>query len=70
MSEFRLGYVLNGVLFALAGVILLVIVFIIWDRATPYSFWRKVSEEGNVALAILMGAVFLGFCWIIAAALH
>jgi uncharacterized membrane protein YjfL (UPF0719 family) len=70
MNDFHFGFVLNGVVYATLGILLLVALFVIWDRLTPYSFWRKVAEEKNLAVAVLMGAVFLGFCWIIAAALH
>lgn len=70
MNDFHFGYVLNGVLYASAGVLLLAAIFVIWDRLTPYSFWKKVSEEKNLAVAVLVGSVLLGFCWIIAAALH
>jgi uncharacterized membrane protein YjfL (UPF0719 family) len=32
--------------------------------------WKQVVEERNTAAAILAGAVALGLCWIIAAAMH
>lgn len=70
MNDFHPGYVLNGLLYAVLGILLFVAVFLIWDRLSPYAFWRKVAEEKNLALGVLMGAVFLGLCWIIAAALH
>jgi hypothetical protein len=31
---------------------------------------KEIVEERNVAAAILAGAVALGLCWIIAAAMH
>jgi uncharacterized membrane protein YjfL (UPF0719 family) len=49
---------------------LFAVVFLIWDRLTPYAFWKRIAEEGNQALAILVGLILLGIAWIIAAAVH
>ena len=40
------------------------------DRLTPYDLWREVTEEQNVAVAILMGLIGLGLAIVIAAAIH
>jgi uncharacterized membrane protein YjfL (UPF0719 family) len=36
----------------------------------PFHFWKEIVEKRNVAAAILAGAMALGLCWIIAAAMH
>ena len=40
------------------------------DTLTPYSLWKEISEDRNTALAIVVGAMSLGICTIIAAAIH
>ena len=70
MPEFQLGFLINALVFALLGIVLFVIAFAILDRLTPYSLWKEIVEEQNVALAILVGAMSIGMCVIIAAAVH
>jgi uncharacterized membrane protein YjfL (UPF0719 family) len=62
--------VLAAVIFAGLGILVFVIAFVLLDRLTPYTLWREIIEEHNTALAILLGAVSLGICLIIAAAIH
>ena len=67
MSEFP---VLNALVFAVLGVLVFVIAFAIVAKLAPFHLWKEIAEERNVAAAILAGAVALGLCWIIAAAVH
>ena len=62
--------ILAAVIFAGLGILVFVIAFVLLDRLTPYTLWREIIEEHNTALAILLGAVSLGICIIIAAAIH
>jgi uncharacterized membrane protein YjfL (UPF0719 family) len=62
--------VLNGLIFAALGVIAFVIAFSLVVKLAPLDLWKQIGEERNVAAAILSGAVALGLCWIIAAAMH
>jgi len=61
---------LNALVFALLGIILFVLSFSILDKLTPYSLWKEIVEEKNIALAILIGSMSIGMCMIIAAAVH
>ena len=70
MADFHPGYLLNAVVFALLGIVLFVLAFAILDKVTPYSLWKEIVEEQNVALALLVGAMSIGMCIIIAAAVH
>jgi uncharacterized membrane protein YjfL (UPF0719 family) len=67
MTEFP---VLNALVFAALGVVLFVIALAILVKLAPLNLWKEIVEERNVAAAILAGAVALGLCWIIAAAMH
>jgi putative membrane protein len=62
--------VLNAVVFAALGILIFVLVFVIIDKATPYHLWNEIVREKNTALAILIGAMSIGMCIIIAAAVH
>jgi putative membrane protein len=61
---------LNAVVFAILGVAIFVVLFVILDKMTPYHLWKEVVEDKNVALAILVGTMALGISIIIAAAVH
>jgi putative membrane protein len=56
--------------FAFIGIIVFVVAFVLIDRMTPYHLWKEIVEEKNVALAVLVGAMSIGICIIIAAAVH
>lgn len=62
--------VLSALLFAFVGIIVFVLAFVIIDKATPYHLWKEIVQEHNTALAILVGAMSIGICIIIAAAVH
>lgn len=70
MSPNFVSNILNSVVFAAIGIVIFVIFFIILDWITPYDLWKELNEEKNVALAIVVGAVALGICIIIASAIH
>jgi len=59
-----------ALVFASIGITVFVVAFAIIDRLTPYHLWKEIVEEKNVALAVLVGAMSIGICIIIAAAVH
>jgi putative membrane protein len=59
-----------ALVFALIGIVVFVGAFVLIDRLTPYDLWKEIVEEKNLALAILVGAMSIGICIIIAAAVH
>ncbi len=61
---------LNALLFAILGVVILVVSFMLWDRITPYDLWKEIIEKQNTALAIFAGLMALGIAIIVAAAVH
>ena len=70
VPTFHFGYLLNAVVYAALGILIFVIAFAIVDKMTPYHLWKEIVEEKNVALAVLVGAMSIGMCIIIAAAVH
>jgi putative membrane protein len=65
-----LAALVNSVIFSVLGVVVFWFSFTAIDALTPYALWKEISEEKNLALAIVVGAMSLGICWIIAAAIH
>ena len=59
-----------ALVFALIGIVIFVGAFVIIDKMTPYDLWKEIVEEKNLALAVLVGAMSIGVCIIIAAAVH
>ena len=60
----------NALIYSVLGILIFVIAFVIIDKMTPYHLWKEIIEDKNVALAILIGALSIGMCIIIAAAVH
>jgi putative membrane protein len=70
MADFHPGNLLNAAIYAILGIVIFIVCFYILDKMTPYHLWREITEDKNIALAILIGAISLGMCIIIAAAVH
>ena len=60
----------GSILYALVGVVVFWVSFIVIDRITPYKLWEELVEKQNVALAIVVGAMALGVSIIVAATVH
>ena len=65
-----LNTVIAALLFAGIGLAIFILAFVILDKATPYHLWKEILDEHSTALAILLGAMSVGICIIIAAAIH
>jgi len=64
------GIFLGSILYALIGVLVFLVCFVIVDKLTPYHLWHQIVEEKNVALAIVVGAIAIAIRLIVAAAIH
>jgi uncharacterized membrane protein YjfL (UPF0719 family) len=60
----------NALLYSVLGILIFVVAFVLIDKLTPYHLWKEIVEDKNVALAVLIGAMSIGMCIIIAAAVH
>ncbi|MEN9472492.1 MAG: hypothetical protein RLZZ495_581 [Pseudomonadota bacterium] len=61
---------MTSLVFALLGVVIFWVCFIIIDKITPYDLWGEIVEKQNIALALVVAAMSLGICVIVAAAIH
>ena len=64
------GAFFGSILYALVGVVVFWLSFVVIDKLTPYRLWEEIVEKQNVALAIVVGEMALGVSIIVAAAVH
>jgi uncharacterized membrane protein YjfL (UPF0719 family) len=62
--------IFGSVLYALIGVVIFWVCFVIVDLITPYRLWDEIVEKKNLALAIVVGAMCIAIGMIVAAAVH
>ena len=66
----KLGAIVGSVVFAFIGVLIFWLCFVIIDKLTPYDLWGEIIDKQNVALGVVVAAMSLGICVIVAAAIH
>lgn len=62
--------IVGAIVYSLIGLGIFGLGFVVLDRVTPYQLWKEIIEEQNTALAIVIGAISIGICMIIASAIH
>lgn len=63
-------HLLDSLIFALLGITLFWLCFIVIDWITPYQLWVEIIEKQNLALGVVVAAMCLGISLIVAAAIH
>jgi putative membrane protein len=66
----RPAAVLASLVYAFMGVLVFWLCFVVIDKITPYNLWTEIVEKQNLALALIVAAMSLGICVIVAAAIH
>ena len=66
----KAGVVVGSIVYALIGVVIFGLCFVVMDKLTPYKLWEEIIEKQNLALALVVAAMSLGICIIVAAAIH
>ncbi|MBC7214266.1 MAG: DUF350 domain-containing protein [Burkholderiaceae bacterium] len=61
---------LGSIVYALIGVVIFLLCFIVIDKITPHDLWAEIVEKQNRALALVVAAMCLGISIIVAAAIH
>ncbi|MFG5776502.1 DUF350 domain-containing protein [Comamonas sp. J-3] len=69
LEWFRPAAFFGSILFALIGVAVFWICFIIIDKITPVDMWNEIVEKQNLALGVVVAAMCLGISLIVAAAI-
>ena len=67
--EFDINMLLSTVVYALWGVVLMAGSFFVVTKVVPFSVRKEIEADQNVALAVLVGSMFLGIAIIIAASI-
>jgi len=67
---FRPAAFFSSIVFALIGVVVFWVAFIVIDKLTPYNLWEELVEKQNMALGLVVAAMSLGISLIVAAAIH
>lgn len=65
-----LPQIINALIYALMGIIVLGLGFVVFDMLTPGKLWQEIRENQNVAVAQFAGLFALGLAIIVAAAIH
>ncbi len=62
--------IFGSILYAVIGIVVLLLFFVVIDKLTPYHLWTEIVEKKNTALAIVLGAMCIAVGLIVAAAVH
>ncbi|GAA4077532.1 hypothetical protein GCM10022389_24320 [Flavobacterium cheonanense] len=62
--------VINSLVFSAVGIAVLFVAYFIVEKITPENTWKKITQENNVAVAIVFAALIIGISMIISAAIH
>ncbi len=62
--------IVNTVVFAVLGLAIMLLGYLVIEKLTPEKTWREISENKNTALAIVVASLILGISVIISAAIH
>jgi len=61
---------LSTVVYSIIGLIIFYVAFLLMDKLTPFSLRKEIEDDQNIALAIIMGSVFISLAIIIQAAMR
>jgi uncharacterized membrane protein YjfL (UPF0719 family) len=62
--------IINSLVFSGIGIAVLLIAYFILEKITPENTWKKITEEKNTAVALVLAALIIGVSMIISAAIH
>ena len=63
------GFIVEGVVFSIVGLIILMVGYKVFDMATPYDLNRQIAEENNTAAGVAVAGVLISLGIIVAAAM-
>jgi putative membrane protein len=70
IESLKPGVFAGSILYALLGVAVFWLCFVIIDKLTPYKLWEEIIEKRNMALAIVVAAMCISIGLIVSAAVH
>ena len=63
------GFIIEGIVFSIVGLIILMVGYKVFDMATPYDLNRQIAEENNTAAGVAVAGVLISLGIIVAAAM-
>ena len=62
--------ILSTLVYALIGLGVFALALFVMDKVTPFSIGKEIEQDQNIALAIIVGSVFVSLAIIIQAAIR
>jgi uncharacterized membrane protein YjfL (UPF0719 family) len=70
MESLEISGMLSALIYAGLGIAIFILVLLLVEVATKYSINRKISHDGNIALAIVLGSMIIAIGMIISSAIR
>lgn len=70
MEELGLKYLISTVVYSFLGLMLFVAALFIIEKITHFSVSKKVVQEGNMAVSIVVGSIIIAMGIIVSAAIR
>lgn len=70
MDILTLKPLIGSIIYAILGIIILLITYVLVEKITPENTWKEISQNNNVAIAVVFAALIIGISMIISAAIH
>ena len=65
LPDYLLTDLISTFAFGIVAILLIVLGYIIFDRLTPKLDFDELLNKGNMALAIVVGSLILGLCYVV-----
>jgi uncharacterized membrane protein YjfL (UPF0719 family) len=70
IPEIHWAPMVAALVYAVIGLAIFGVAFVLVDRLTPYRLWKELIDEHNTALAIVVGALAIGISIIVSSAIR
>ncbi|CAA6820349.1 MAG: Unknown protein [uncultured Sulfurovum sp.] len=70
METFHISGLVSALIYAGLGIAVFALVLLLLEIGTKYSINKKIAHEGNMALAIVLGAMIIAIGMIISSAIR
>jgi uncharacterized membrane protein YjfL (UPF0719 family) len=70
LADLRVGSILSSLCYALIGMVIFGLAFIIFNKLMPFSVRKEIEDDQNTSLGVIIGSFLIGLAIIIAAAIH
>ncbi len=70
MEELGLRYLVSTIVYSFLGLLLFMAALYLIEKVTQFSVSKKVVQEGNVAVSIVVGSIIIAMGIIVSAAIH